>query len=358
MFDPEMLLRPRLAREFGLKDNTPFASKLPCDEQELKYINLGGQVTARKTVSHIHAQSTRIVDTEQWQRNKYALFTLNYDTPDQLLYRNRFSLRVRFSLNKINGAYAVSQIDMCIKTHLQTGNNVVLFKQTRGEWEIEQNSLKPDLNKMISAHKNSNPPLPKFFTQGGIKDDELFIESIGCSLRSSFPSYEVINRRNKIIVPEFHHTIDQNIFMTPYADVVTGRDDEMEAEFVGFHGLEPGELSENQYEKLMRKSMELLDRTIVTADPAYIRRNLLSKAVRARNALETVYGPDSKTVLSHNFNMQQRIEEASKFSLSQCITSNDVNLDNLWHHVGHLYALNELEVAPKENPFEFVKRLA
>jgi hypothetical protein len=355
MYDPEILLYPRLAKEFGLKTDSPFAPKRECDEQELKYLYTGGKTTADKVVSNIHAQSNRIVDTSQWSRNEYALVTINYDTLDQRLSRNGFSLRVRFALNKVDNEYKISKIDMCIKTIMPTGNNVVLFKQTRGEWECKLSSLEPDMGRMIRETAKKNPPLPAFFAQGGVRPEELFIESLGCSLRSVFPSYEIIARRNKIIVPEFHHTIDKNVFMTPYGDILTSGDDEMEAEFVGIHGLKPDELKPDQYEKLMRKSMELLDRTIVSSSPANIQRNLLSKAVRARNALEIVYGPDVKTVLSQKFNMDQRIEEASRFSLSQGLTAADLNIPNLWHNVGHLQALREREQVPEENPFRFNK---
>lgn len=355
MYDPEILLYPRLAKEFGLKIDSPFAPKRKCDEQELKYLFSGGKPTADRVVSSIHAQPNRIVDTNQWSRNEYALVTINYDTLDQRLSRNGYSLRVRFSLNKIDSEFRLAQIDMCIKTIMPTGNNVVLFKQTRGEWECKLSSLQPDMERMIRENLREDPPLPDFFVQGGVSPEELFVESLGCSLRTVFPSYEIIERRNRIIVPEFHHTIDKNVFMTPYGDILTGHDDEMEAEFVGIHGIEPSELKPDQFEKLMRKSMELLDRTIVNASPSNIERNLLSKAVRARNYLEGFYGPDAKTVLNQQFNMQQRIEEASRFSLSQRLTADDISLPNLWHHVGHLYALSQREKAPQENPFRFDK---
>lgn len=355
MFDPEMLLYPRLAKEFGLKTDSPFAPKRECDEQELKYLYTGGKSTADKVVRSIHAQQTRIVDTNQWSRNEYALVTINYDTLDQRLAQNGYSLRVRFSLNKSGSDFQVSNMDMCIKTIMPTGNNVVLFKQTRGEWECELSALQPDMEKMIRKNVKKNPPLPAFFVQGGVKPEELFIESLGCSLRTVFPSYEVIDRRNKTMVSEFHHTIDKNVFMTPYGDILTGHDDETEAEFVGIHGIAPDELSPEQYEKLMRKSMELLDRTIVSSSPGNIQRNLLSKAVRARHALEDVYGPDEKTVISKQFNIGQRIEEASRFSLSQRLTADEISLPNLWHHVGHLYELGKLEETPQENPFRFDK---
>ena len=355
MYDPEILLYPRLAKEFGLKTDSPFAPKRECDEQELKYLFKGGKHTADRVVQGIHAQPTRIVDTNQWSRNEYALVTINYDTLDQRLSRNGYSLRVRFSLNKSESSFQIAQMDMCIKTIMPTGDNVILFKQTRGEWECKLESLQPDMDKMIRENANKKPPLPAFFVQGGVRPEELFIESLGCSLRSVFPSYEVITRRNRIIVPEFHHTIDKNVFMDPNGDVLTSHDDETEAEFVGVHGLEPNELTEDQYEKLMRKCMQLLDRTIIASSPSNIERNLLSKAVRARNSLEIIYGPDIKTALQQRFNQQQRVEEASRFSLSQRLSSDDINLPNLWRHVGHLFALSALEQAPQENPFRHNK---
>lgn len=353
MYDPEILLYPRLANEFGLKTDSPFAPKRECDEQELKYLYTGGKNTADRLLRGIQAQPNRIVDTNQWSRNEYALVTINYDTLDQRLSRNGFSLRVRFSLNKTGNDFQLSQIDMCIKTIMPTGKNVVLFKQTRGEWECSPDSLRPDMDLMIRENANKKPPLPAFFVQGGVRPEELFIESLGCSLRTVFPSYEIIERRNRIIVPEFHHTIDKNVFMTPYGDILTGHDDETEAEFVGIHGIEPNELNPDQYEKLMRKSMELLDRTIVNSSPNNIQRNLLSKAVRARSALEGFYGPDGKTVANQQFNIAQRIEEASRFSLSQRLTADNISLANIWHHVGHLYEVSQREKAPEENPFRF-----
>lgn len=355
MYDPEMVFHPRLAKECGLKADPPFAPKLPCNEEELKQHNQGGAKTTWKVINNLQSQFNRIVDTEQWERNEYVLVTNNLDTLDQRAARNGFSIRIRYPLIKVDGRLVISRFDLTIKTLFPTGSNVVSFRQTRREWEVPLDSLKPDIGKMIAEHAGSRPALPAFFTQGGIKDEELYVESVGASLRTSFPSFEIIKRCNKVIVPEFHHTIDKNIFMTPYCDAVTGQDDEMEAEFIGFHGIEPGELSGSEYDKLMRKSMQTLERTIINSDPANIQRNLTSKAGRARNALEVVYGPENNFALTKNFNMEQRVEQASHFALSQRITPKDVRLDNIWHNVGHLYAISEMEQVPQENPFQHYK---
>lgn len=355
VFDPEMTLYPRLANECGLK-NSLFCPKRDCDEQELKYLVSGGPSSYEKIRRAVQNQPNRIADTTQWSRNEYALVTLNFDTKEQELSKNGYSLRVRFSLNKTGADFSISQIDMCIKTIMPTGTNVVLFKQTRGEWETELHELNPNMQKMIEENVRRVPPLPAFFTNGHIEDKNLFIESMGCTLRNVFPSYEIIQRHNKIWVPEFHHTEDvKNIFLTPYGDILTSFDSEAEAEFVGIHGLEQGEISADKYEKVMRKSMETLDRIIVATDPGLIQRNLLSKAVRARNALEGVYGLPVQTFLDKDFNSQQRIEEASKFSLSQAVTTKDISLSNLWHHIGHLRAEVERQKAPQENPFQYSK---
>lgn len=355
MFDPEMNLSDRLAKELGLK-NGLFYPKRECDEQELKYLISGGASVYDRIRRAIHDKPNRLVDTNEWTRNNFALITLNLDTKDQMLARNGFSLRVRFALTKGFDGFEIKSIDMCIKTIMPTGNNVVLFKQTRGEWECELSDLNPSMARMIAANLESDPPLPAFFRSGHIKDEDLFVESIGCSLRNVFPSYEIISRRGMVIAAAFQHTEDvRNIFLTPYGDAVTARDSEAEAEFTGFHGIRTGDISPAQFEKLMRKSMELLDRTIVNTSPREISRNLLSKAVRARNALEDVYGPDHSTVLRQSFNLQQRIEEASRFSLSQGVRAADISLDNLWHHIGHLRAAVEREAAPQENPFKLAK---
>ncbi len=353
MFDPEMKLSDRLAKELGLQSNA-FYPKRDCDEQELKYL-VRGAVYDR--IRHaLHAQPNRVVDTTEWTRNDYALVTLNFDTQDQRLARNGFSLRVRFSLTKDFGGFNVNNIDMCIKTIMPTGHNVVMFKQTRGEWEVEPGGLHPNLPKMIAEHAGSNPPLPAFFTEGHVRDEDLFIESVGCSLRNIFPSYEVINRRNRIIVPAFQHTEDvKNIFLTPYGDIVTAMDSEAEAEFIGVYGIDEESYCAEKFDVLMRKSMQLLDRNILMAAPGLIHHNFLSKAVRARNALEDVYGPDHSTVLQKQFDLQRRIEEASRFSLSQHVRAADISLENLWHHIGHLRAAVEREAAPQENPFQYEK---
>lgn len=356
MFDPEMVLSDRLAKELGLDPNCAFYPKRECDEQELKYLVYGGNSVYDRIRQAIHAQANRVVDTTEWTRNNFALITLNFDTQDQLLARNGYSLRVRFALTKDADGFNIQSIDMCIKTIMPTGNNVVMFQQTRGEWECELHNLMPNMAKMIADNEGKEPPFPAFFKGGMIRDEDLFIESVGCSLRNVFPSYEIINRRNRIIVPAFQHTEDvKNIFLTPLGDILTAIDSEAEAEFLGAYGIDEESYCAEKFDVLMRKSMQLLDRNILLAAPGLIQHNLLSKAVRARNALEHVYGPDHGTVYTNQFNMQQRIEEASRFSLSQRITAKDISLEMLWAHVGHLRAAVEREKAPQGNPFQYEK---
>ncbi len=355
MYDPEMTLSDRLSKELGLKSDM-FYPKRECDEQELKYLISGGLPVYNRIRHALQAQPNRIVDTTSWTRNDYALVTLNFDTQDQMLSRNGFSLRVRFALTKDFSGFHVTKTDMCIKTIMPTGHGVVMFQQTRGEWECDPGGLNPNMAKMIAENANQNPPLPAFFTEGNVQDDQLFIESMGCSLRNVYPSYERINRRNKIIVPAFQHTEDvKNVFLTPYGDIVTASDSEAESEFIGVYGIDEEGYEEEKFDTLMRKSMQILDRLIIGASPGNIQHNFLSKATRARNALEDIYGPDYRTGLKSKFDHQTSIEEASRFSLSQAVTAKDISLENLWHHIGHLYAAVEREKAPQENPFKYVK---
>lgn len=338
MFDPDVVLSPRLAKDLGLKD-TSFYAKNDNDEQELKYRVTGGYSVYDGIRGAIADKPNRMVDENSWTSNQYALVTLNLDTKNQDLAHNGYSLRVRFALTKGYGGFIIDNIDMCIKTLMPSEKTTILHEQTRGEWEAHLQTLEPSMAAMIAHNRGKKPALPAFFQDGHIRDEDLFVESTGCTLRNVFNSFEIVQKRNKVLVPVFQHTEDvANVFLTPHGDAITAQDSEAEAEFLGVYGMSKEETSEEKFDKTMRKSMKLLDSIIMTADPGKITRNLISKATRARNGLESLYGPDDKKCLSSQFGMQARIENASHFALMQEVRPADTNVNIMWHHIERMRA--------------------
>jgi hypothetical protein len=353
MFDPDVDLDSRLAAEFGIKPgDVPFYSKADCHEEELKYLTQSFQ----EIRSAIHRSNSRIVDARAWTANPYALVTLNLDTIDRQLAQAGYSMRVRFAYDGDNKSVPISKIDMSIKTALPMGSNVVMFKQKRGEWEAELHTLKPSLAAMIEANKKSKPPLPDFFKDGHLKDDDFFVESVGCTLRNIYPSYEKFTRHGKTLVTSFQHTEDiLNVFMTPQAEAVTGQDSEAEAEFLGIYNLTEDDASPEDFDKLMDKSKKLLDRVIMSA-AGNIQRTLISKAVRARNGLETVYGPSStEDNLSEKFGMAQRVDEAARYALMYRIKPENAPFEHVWHLVARMKVQATRLLAPVDDTFHPAK---
>lgn len=347
MFDPEINFDARLGAEFGLKPGVivPFLPKIKTEEQELKY----STDAFTKIRDAINNANNRLVDTSALVVNPYVLVTLNLDTADRQLAKAGYSLRVRFAYDGDNRVKPISSIDMCIKTTLVSGNIVKLVDQTRGEWETELHDLKPNMAAMIEEHEfNQERPLPDFFKDGHIKDDQYFVESIGCTMRNVFPSYEKFERRGKTVLTAFQHTEDwQNIFLTPHGDTITSHDSEAECEFLGFYNLTPDDVTAADFEKLMRKSMKLMDRVIIGADMVNIKHNTVTKSMRARNGLETVYAaPTEHGNIKAQFDIASRINEASLFSLSQRVRPQNVPLDNIWHHSASMKAQMERMISP------------
>lgn len=350
MYDPEFDFDRRLSAELGIANSQAFYPKLPCHEQELKFIvHPRHYKTIRET---LQSNPKRTVDTRAWALNPYALVTFNLETPERDVARSGHSLRVRCALTE----NAITSIDMCIKTVNMAGNKTAAFNRTRGEWEIALADLKPDMPRMIAERSNDNPPLPALFRSELIRNNNLFVETIGVTQRVGYASYEKIHYKGRQIAAKFDHTEDPiNLFLTPHADIITAQDSEAEAEFVGFHGLEEGDIKPEKFEKLMYKSMGLLSRDIRCAIPG-LQENPLSKAVRAQRALETIYGPSvSGDTLSDHFNLDRRVDEAVRFSLSQRIKTTDVSLSNIWMHVGHLNAKMQRMEAPANDPFAHQK---
>lgn len=352
MFDPETELDDRLAAEFGLKGrDIPFMPKVETEEQELKY-NTKSFAAIRQAV---HNAPNRRVDARAWSPNPYLLVTLNLDTPDRQLARNGFSMRIRFAYNP-NNVNPIGSIDMCIKTTLEDGNIVKLFNQTRGEWEITLPTLKPDLQAMVEEHRFGKKPIPSFFQREDVLAAPMFVESVGCTMRNGFPSYEKFTRHGKTVVTAFSHTEDwKNIFLLPHADIVTSMDEEAEVEFDGFHNLTTDTITSENYESLMRKSMRLMDRTIITADMENIRHNSVTKSVRARMGLEMFYGPSKEETLKGNFDLAARIDHASSYALMQRICPEDVNFSMLRFHAGKMLSEMGDMMKPVEQTFHPAK---
>ena len=349
MFDPEDSLDERMAAEFGLKlssfDNgiIPFFPKIDCDEEELKY----STDQFLKIRNAVHNAPNRRIDKRSLVANDYILVTLNLDTADRQLWQAGYSLRVRFAFDGQN----IKSIDMCIKTSLGDGK-VVQFN--RGEWEASLKTLKPSMAEMIEQNRLRERPLPEFFKDGHIKDEEFLVESIGASPRNIYSSYEKFKRRGKTVLTAFQHTEDwKNIFMTPHADVVTTEDSEAEAEFLGFYNLTPDDISAAGYEELKFKAMGLLNRVILGADPS-IHPNTIAKSVRGRNGLESVYGMPVHGLASQ-FDFEKRVHEATLFSLSQQVKPQDVNLENIWHNVARVKAQIERMMHPETDTFQPAK---
>lgn len=356
MFDPELALTDRLTKELGFKGRVPFYPKAENDEEELKYLVTGGYRTFEDIRAGIQGKPNRIVDTDNWTSNQYALVTFNLDTADQRIARNGYSLRVRCALTKQNNNFYIRNIDMCIKTLMPSEKTTILHKQKRGEWETELPTLQPSMAAMIAHNMGKNPPLPDFFKGGNIRDEDLFVESTGCTLRNVFPSYEIIEKRKRVIVPAFQHTEDVcNVFLNPHGDAITEQDSESEAEFLGIFGLDPQETKQDKFDKYAAKSKKLLDNVIIATSPAEITRNLLSKATRARQGLENLYGPCDNGKLNL-CDRGQAIEEASRFALSQKVKPTDVSLEVMWHQIEKMRAKVEREKQPMQGtPFQLAK---
>lgn len=352
MYDPEIDLDKRLKAELGIRGEGTY-EKNPNDELELKF-RIKNPAAFDHIRDRVHSHPNRLVDTRAWTRNPYVLVTLNLDTEDRLLAREGYSLRVRFALDRINGVYEISSIDMCIKS-VTPESNLIRLDHKRGEWETDLPTLRPNMARMIAANQGTEPPLPDFFKSGLIKDEDLFVESIGCTLRCVYPSYESFNYKGQQIASVFQHTEDRiNLFMTPHADIITGEDSEAEAEFIRLMGITPHDLTPEKFQKLQDKALDLLNRQILLASPGNIEQNRLSKAIRARHALETFYGPSvADDTPSRQFDRASQIAESSHFSLSQRIRPEAVMLDNIWRHVGHLHRRAEKEIAPQEQTFTY-----
>lgn len=351
MFDPETELDLRLAAEFGLKGgDIPFSAKIATEEQELKY-----KTSAFSDIRQaIHNAPNRRVDSRAWAPNPYLLVTLNLDTPDRLFALNGYSMRVRFAYNP-NNVNPIGSIDMCIKTTLQDSKVVQLFNQTRGEWEITLPNLTPNIAQMVSDHKYGENPIPTFFEQENVQNAPIFVESVGCTMRNGYPSYEKFSRHGKTVVTAFSHTEDwKNIFLLPHADIVTSVDEEAEVEFDGFYNLTPDDLNAEDYEKLMRKSMRLMDRIIMGAHTS-IEHNSVTKSMRARSGLEVYYGPSHEEALKNKFDMAARIDYASAYALMQQIRPEDVNLSMLHFHAGKMLAEARDFIKPEEHTFQPAK---
>ncbi len=351
MYDPDFDFDRRLSSELGIANPEAFYPKRKCDEEELKIL-----VHPRhfETIRHaLQSKPNRLVDTRGWTLNPYALVTFNVDSRDRDIARSGHSCRVRCALN----GNTITSIDMCIKTVNAPGAKAVGTNYRRGEWEVPLPTLNPDMEKMIAEKSDDDPPLPAVFRSEQIRYADLYAESIGVTLRAGYPLYEKLNYKGTKIAIGFHGTNDfANRFFTPHGDVMTGEDSEAEIEFTGIHGINKGDIQENAFEKLMLKSMGLLSRDIRCAVPG-LKENPLSKAVRAQRALETVYGPSiSGDGISDRFNLDRRIDEAVRFSLSQQVKTTDVSLDTIWMHVGHLNAKMQRMEAPSDNPFAYQKR--
>jgi len=348
MFDPKIVMDERLVAELSVNADK-FYSKRDCDEQELKYLLTSNSRSPFQSIrAALQRRPNRIVDMRNWEQRESSLVTLNLDTVDQKLAKAGFSLRVRF-------AYAadgeIKHIDMCLKTAMPVGTNVLPFNKTRGEWEIELSDRRPDINRLIAEHANSRPRIPDAFIALGIQDKDLFVETIGATHRNVFPSYEQFERKGNIIVSVFQHTEDDNIFLNAHADTRTGSDREAEAEFLGLVGVDENDITPEQFNNKMHKAMELTDRIIRTSDTSLV-TNDKSKAVRSRAFLESNSGPSIHLV--DKFDHATRIMEASKFALSQRVRPDEQYLlDNLRPHIAPMRAEAARLPCPEENTFQY-----
>lgn len=352
MYDPKVITDLRLASELSIKARNAhkFYSKQECDEQEAKFLNKTN-ASSQRIVTKINNTPNRFVDLRDYTRNEYVLMTANLDTPDRLVARNGLSLRVRAAVDPKDGQI-LGNIDMCLKTTMPSDTNVIQIhsqrgasSRRRGEWECSLNSLDPKIEELIAANIRSEPSLPDMILAGAVRNEELFVESIGCSVRGIYPSYEIINRHGLDMAAVNQHAQDMaNIFMTPDAMFVTHEDIEEEFEFLGILGIEEGDITPRQFDKIMRKSMETLERIFLSADPGNVVVNHNTKSIRARMGLETRYGPpvvyDIDQNLSGTFNISHadRIDVAARHALSMQIRPADIDLNLVGKAIGYVKA--------------------
>src|SRR5690606_9507832 len=123
------------------------------------------------------------------------------------------------------------------------------------------------------------------------------------------------------------------IFMTPDANQILHEDIEEEFEFLKFRGISEGDITQAQFDKIMGKSMDTLGAIILSADTCNIIQNRTTKSMRARTALESIYGPpapnDENASLRCMFNadLVSRINFASAHALSLKIRTTDVDFE-------------------------------
>lgn len=357
MFDPEVELDARIRKELGLKPKEAFfRPKTDCDEEELKF-RVKNYKCYPKIRTVIHDAPNRIVDTRNWTANPHALVTLNLDTADRQLAHAGYSLRVRFAFDPTKNQKTYN-FDMCIKTAFPKGGRQSLHQLTRGEWETAVQTSAPNMAMMIEANKEAQRPLPNFFKDGHISDEEYFVESVGITMRNVYPSFEQFRRRGKLVTACFQHTEDWvNGFMSPLCDGIITQDSEAEAEFLGFYNLPEEDATPEEYEKLMRKSMRLLTKVITNADPASLIENPHSKSMRARYALESVYGccHHDKGVRA-TFNKDYSIDQAVRHALSFQVRPEAIDLKAIeWSIAKLLTRIPAMEQAAKESPFKLQK---
>lgn len=353
MFDPEIGMDPRLAAELAVNGNK-FYAKRPCHEQELKYLLPINSTSCLSEIRNaIQSCNNRVVDTRNWHRNEAALVTFNLDTIDQKLAKAGFSLRIRFSFN--DDKTHIDCIDMCLKTSKPRGYVEIAprGKWERGEWEIALPNLHPDIKRLIGENRNKKPAIPADFLALGLQDKDLYVETIGATHRNIFPSYERFTAFGHVMVSAFQHTEDDNIFLTPHGDACTGSDQEAEAEFVGFYGIDENDITDGDFQESMTKAMELLNRKILNTGMG-IEANFISKHQRSREFLENVYGK-AHTGLASEFDKTASIMEASHFALSQMVHPQDILLGNLLHHIAPIRARAARMDVPQDNPFQHLK---
>jgi hypothetical protein len=355
VYDPEVKIDTRLLNELGIKARNAekFYGKQDKDEQEVKFL-LKTNTASQRIVDKINSTPNRFVDLRDYTRNQYILLTMNMDTQDRILAKNGLSLRVRAAIDpvtsQING-----NIDMCLKTVLPSESNIIQIHSSkgansnrRGEWECALKTVDPKIEELIAENLGSEPALPDMILAGAIRNEDLFVESLGCSMRGIYPSYEIIRRHGYEFAATFQHAQDMaNIFMTPDANQILHEDIEEEFEFLKFRGISEGDITQAQFDKIMGKSMDTLGAIILSADTCNIIQNRTTKSMRARTALESIYGPpapnDENASLRCMFNadLVSRINFASAHALSLKIRTTDVDFELVNNQIAHIKAATD-----------------
>lgn len=338
MYDPEYFFDHRLAAEFAIYGDVAFRGVPKGDETEAKF--LAPKYTDIVAIrSAIAEPKNRLIDPRSYSRKNSVLVTLNLDTKNRDLWRQGYSARVRFAFNPQDPSAPVEKIDISVKTLLPS-SNIIYLTPKRGEWEAELTNLTPDLYQIHSQNqgtfKKGDTPPPDFIKKRIFKPQDLFVQSVGCCIRSAYLSAHQLPNQNFLTL--FEHTEDVNLFTTPWADQPAEHSDlEAEAELKGFLGGDLDSMSIAEFLEHSKNSVSLTSKRITNASPT-ISLNGKTKSERATQAVIDVYRDFSIAAL-----------DPVTHALAQGVRPKDVKLQNIAYQIIRLQNQTDRELPAIQN---------